>query len=84
MSAETVSRQTLVIDHKTGLQVFRKSREWTQEQAAEYFGVTVRGYQHWEAGTRAIPGPVDRLMEVQGNLDQLTIVYNGREEHDAG
>ena len=29
-----------------------------QRLAATWYGVTVRAWQHWEGGTRAIPGPL--------------------------
>ncbi len=33
------------------LRAWRKSMGWTQTQAAEALGVTLRGYQHREGGT---------------------------------
>src|SRR6266511_5969166 len=43
----------------------RKRKHWTQPQAAEHIGVSLRGYQAWEAG-RSLPRwrNLDRLCEV--------------------
>lgn len=37
---------------------FRKAKGWTQEQAADWYGCTVRSWQRWEAGDRRVPGPL--------------------------
>lgn len=46
-------------------QEFRDARAelgWTQSATASALGVTLRAVQYYEAGQRAIPGPVDRIM----------------------
>jgi DNA-binding transcriptional regulator YiaG len=40
----------------------RKRMGWSQLQLAEEFGVTAGAVNHWEMGTRAIPGPVLKLI----------------------
>jgi len=40
------------------LRELRKSREWTQEQAAEACGIDYKLYQFYELGIRANPGLV--------------------------
>lgn len=46
-------------------QEFKDAREelgWTQSALASALGVTLRAVQYYEAGQRAIPGPVDRIV----------------------
>ena len=39
---------------------------WTQQGLAERLGVSPRAVQHYEAGSRKVPGPVVRLLGLFG------------------
>lgn len=47
------------------LKDWRKERGWTQEDAADWLGVSVKAYRNWEQGSRTMRHPVAmrRLME---------------------
>lgn len=53
-------RKTQLIDPNSPiapqeLKDWRKGLLWTQELAADWLGYSVKTYQHWEQGERAIP-----------------------------
>lgn len=41
---------------------WRDEQEWTQEQAAEWWGVDVRTWRRYELGERAVPKPLMKSM----------------------
>lgn len=41
----------------------RKTRGWSVNECAAYLRVCGRTVRYWESGERAIPGPVQKLME---------------------
>lgn len=49
----------------------RDRREWTQAEAAAYFGFGVRTWQGWEAGRRTPSGLVELLARVLDQEDEL-------------
>lgn len=46
----------------------RQELGWTQSALASAIGTTLRAVQYYEAGTRPIPGPVDKLVTVTLDL----------------
>lgn len=44
------------------LRQWRKARQFTQEQAAEWLGISWRQYQRLEAGDSRVSGPIARLI----------------------
>jgi len=42
----------------------RKREGWTQQKLADEIGVTVRTVKHWEAGTRSISLPAEKLLKL--------------------
>ena len=53
---------------------FRDRLGLTQSGAATLFGVTLRAWQHWEAGARKIPGPALVLMRLLAERPELVAV----------
>ncbi len=53
---------------------FRDRLGLTQSGAAALFGVTLRAWQHWEAGARAVPGPALVLMRLLAARPELVEV----------
>lgn len=47
------------------LREWRDSLGWTQKEAAQYLGQSLRSYENWEQGHRPVPYPVTirRLMD---------------------
>jgi DNA-binding transcriptional regulator YiaG len=42
----------------------RNRKGWTQQGLADALGVSVRTVKHWEAGTRNISPPVEKLLKL--------------------
>jgi DNA-binding transcriptional regulator YiaG len=53
---------------------FRTRLGLTQSGAATLFRVTLRAWQHWEAGARNVPGPALVLMELLAARPELVAV----------
>ena len=51
------------------IKTWRASRNLSQQNMADLLGVTLGAYAHWESGRRAIPGTVDRVMQVYRTLE---------------
>lgn len=51
------------------LKHWRNERAWTQEDAADWLGVSLKAYQNWEQGARTMRHPVaiNKLMEQAPN-----------------
>lgn len=37
----------------------------SRDQAAKWYGVTRRAWEHWEGGTRAIPSPLAKRIKAE-------------------
>lgn len=46
----------------------REKLQMSQRELASEFGVTPGAIAHWEKGTRKIPGPVLKLIEIYNRL----------------
>lgn len=69
-----VKREVKILDiFSARLRELRKSRKWTQEEAAKQFNVPLRTFCRYEAGEREAPFPiVVRIADVcQVSLDYL-------------
>ena len=42
----------------------RKRKGWSQQALADALGVSVRTVKHWEAGTRNISTPAEKLLKL--------------------
>jgi len=60
------ARTTQAISPET-IRAWRVARSLTQQEAADYFGVSRQAWQHWELGDREIPSTAETIMWLWDN-----------------
>lgn len=58
------------------VQKARRGFGWTQAEAAEFAGVTLRAWQMWEAGDREAPAMLWKLLELKREIERLKPAFD--------